>query len=113
MSVLGGHGDLEIRAHGSQDRLVSLSAVAIAGFRMVRVPRVWDSSERRASEGDPCREFARLARTFTVALDDWTESISALATWIRYAPPPPGAKPIEPWFNDLSEDDDHGPETKH
>jgi hypothetical protein len=48
-----------------------------------------------------------------MALDDWTDKVCALATWIRYAPPPPGAKPIEPWFDDESEDDDDGPETKH
>jgi hypothetical protein len=116
VSVLGGHGDLEMKAHSSPDGLVSLSAVAIAGFRIVRVPRVWDSGERRASDGDPRRELARLARTFTMALDDWTESISALATWIRYAPPPPDVKPIEPWFDDESEadhDDDDGPDTTH
>lgn len=113
VSVLGGHGGLEVQAHGGPNGAISLSAVAITGFRMVRVPRVWDSSERRASEGDPRHEFARLARTLTMTLDDWTDSISALATWIRYAPPPPGAKPIEPWFDDQSEDDDDGPDTTH
>jgi hypothetical protein len=113
VSVLGGHGDLEMKTYSGPDGLVSLGAVSIAGFRMVRVPRVWDSAERRASDGDPRRGLARLARTFTMALNDWTESISALATWIRYAPPPPGARPSEPWFDDESEDDDDGPDTKH
>jgi hypothetical protein len=46
------------------------------------------------------------------ALDAWTESVSALATWIRYSPPPPDAKPVEPWFDD-EPDDDGGPETMH
>lgn len=46
-------------------------------------------------------------------LDEWTKSVSELATWIRYAPPAAGAKPVEPWFEDLREDDDNdgGPET--
>lgn len=113
VSVLGGHGDLEMRAHSRPDGLISLSAIAIAGFRLVRLPRVWDSSERRASEGDPHRELARLARTFASVLDEWTTSISALATWIRYAPPPPDTKPIEPWFDDDIEGGDDGPDTTH
>jgi hypothetical protein len=40
--------------------------------------------------------------------------VSELATWIRYSPPPPGAKPVAPCFDDSSEDDeDSGPETAH
>jgi hypothetical protein len=39
VAVLGGHGDLEVQARCSPDGLVSLSAVTISGFRMVRVPR--------------------------------------------------------------------------
>jgi hypothetical protein len=32
----------------------------------------------------------------------------------RCSPPPPGMKPVEPWFEDQSEDDDDGgPETTH
>ena len=80
VAVLGGHGDLEMQMHCSPEGLVSLSAVAISGFRMVRVPRVWDSPERRAAEADPHRELSRRARTFETALSDWTESICALAT---------------------------------
>jgi hypothetical protein len=113
VAVLGGHGDLEVQAHCSRDGLVSLSGVAISGFRMLRVPRVWDSPERRAAEADSHREFTRLARTFTTALADWTENVCALATWIRYSPPPPGAKPSEPRFDDDAEPDDGGPETTH
>ncbi len=42
------------------------------------------------------------------------KNVSELATWIRYSPPPPGAKLTEPWFEDQSEDDDDGgPETIH
>lgn len=114
VAVLGGHGDLEVHAHCHADGLVSLTAVAISGFRMVRVPRVWDSPERRDAERDARAELGRLARRITTALDEWTKSISALATWIRYSPPPPGAKPVEPWFDDQFEDDDDGgPETTH
>ena len=73
---------------------------------MIRVPRVWDSLERRQAERDPRGELGRLARIFKTALDEWTKSVSALATWIRYSPPPPGAKPVEPWFGDRDDDDD-------
>ncbi len=114
VAVLGGHGDVEVQAHCKPDGIVSLNAVAISGFRMVRVPRVWDSPERRAAERDPRDELGRLARRFKTALDEWTKSISELAMWIRYSPPQPEAKPVEPWFDDQSEDeDDGGPETTH
>lgn len=94
IAVLGGHGDLEVHAHcHADDGLVSLTGVAISGFRMVSVPRVWDSPDRRDAERDPRDELGRLARRIKIALDEWTKSISALATWIRYSPPPPGAKP--------------------
>ena len=112
VAVLGGHGDLEVQAHCKPDGVVSLKSVAISGFRMVRVPRVWDDPARREAERGAQVEFGRLARTFKITLDEWTQSVSELATWIRYSPPPPGAKPIEPWFEDKSEDeDDGGPET--
>ena len=114
VAVLGGHGDLDVRTHVGADGLVSLTAVAISGFRLVRVPRVWDSPERREAEGDSRDELSRLARRFKTAFDEWTKRISELATWIRYSPPPPGAKPVEPWFDDQSnDDDDGGPETTH
>lgn len=112
VAVLGGHGDIAVQAHGQPDGVVSLKAVTISGFRMVRLPRVWDDPERRGAERDPKDELDRLAQTFTTALEAWTTSVSELATWIRYSPPPLGAKPVEPWFDDQSEDD-HGPETTH
>ena len=112
VAVLGGHGDLEVKAHCKPDGVVSLTGVAISGFGMVRVPRVWDDPERREAEGGAHVEMGRLARTFKITLDEWTQSVSELATWIRHSPPPPGAKPIEPWFEDQSDDDDDGgPET--
>jgi hypothetical protein len=114
VAVLGGHGDLEVHTHCKPDGVVSLQAVAISGFRTVHIPRIWDDPERRASEKDPRHELARLARRFKTAVDGWTKSVSELATWIRYSAPPPGAKPVEPWFDDQSEDDDDGgPETTH
>jgi hypothetical protein len=112
VAVLGGHGDVEVHAHCKPDGVVSLAAVAISGFRLVRVPRVWDDSERRRE--DLGADLRGLARGFKTALDEWTRSVSELATWIRYSPPPPEAKPAEPWVEDQSEDDnDSGPETTH
>jgi hypothetical protein len=114
VAVLGAHGDLQVEVRCKPDGIVSLKGVAISGFRMVRVPRVWDDPGRREAERDPHAELARLAGTFEATLGEWTKSISVLATWIRYSPPPPGAKPIEPWFEDEPEDDDdRGPETIH
>jgi hypothetical protein len=114
VAVLGGHGDLDVQVHFKPDGLASLSRVSISGFRVVRVPRVWDDPGRREAERGPEKELGSLARTFKATFDEWIKNVSELATWIRYSPPAPGAKPIEPWFEDQSEDDDDGgPETIH
>ena len=114
VAVLGGHGDVEVHAHCKPDGVVSLQAVALSGFQMVRVPRVWDDPDRCETESGLRADLGGLARRFKVALDEWTKSVSELATWIRYSPPPPDARPAEPWFEDQSEDDDDGgPETTH
>ena len=43
----------------------------ISGFRMVRVPRVWDDPGRREAEKGPARrKLARLARAFEAPLDE-------------------------------------------
>lgn len=86
VAVLGWHGDLEVRTHCRPDGVVSLTAMTMAGFRMVCVPRVWDSPGRRGVERDPRKELGRLARRFETALDVWTRSVSELAAWIRYSP---------------------------
>lgn len=114
VAVLGGSGDLQVQVHSKPDGILSLNSVAISGFRTVRLPRVWDDPERRNAERSPQIELGKMARTFKCTFDEWTKSVSELATWIRYSPPPHGAKPIEPWFDDQSEDDDdEGPETIH
>ena len=74
-AVLGGHGDLEVQAHRKPDGVVFLKSLAISGFLTIRVPRVWDDSERRVAERDPRDELGRLARRFktATALDEWSE----------------------------------------
>jgi hypothetical protein len=113
VAVLGAHEDVDVLAHCQPDGVVSLKGLAISGFRIVHLPRVWDDPDRRKAEKDPHAELDRVARTFKATLDEWTKSVSELAAWIRYSPPVAGAKPVEPWFEDLREDDDNdgGPET--
>jgi hypothetical protein len=108
LAAKGAHDDLKLHARCNSDGVVSLTAVEISAFRIVRVPRAWDSPDQRRAEAHSQRELDRLARTFRTAIDDWTQSIAALATWIRYSPPPPGAKPAGPWLDDQSDDDDKG-----
>jgi hypothetical protein len=38
LAVLGGHRNFEVQEHCKPDGIVSLKAVAISGFRTVRVP---------------------------------------------------------------------------
>ena len=96
VAILGAHEDVDVQARCQPDGAVSLKGLAISGFRVVHLPRVWDDSERRKAEKDPQSELDRLARTFKTTLDEWTKSVSELATWIRFSPPVAGAKPIEP-----------------
>jgi hypothetical protein len=89
VAVLGGHGDLDVQMHFKPDGLTSLSGVTISGFRIVRVPRVWDDPDRREAERSPKKELGSLARTFKATFDEWMKSVSELATWIgtrRYRP---------------------------
>ncbi len=50
VAVLGGYGDLDVQVHFKPDGLASLSGASISGFRVVRVPRVWDDPGRREAE---------------------------------------------------------------
>ncbi len=90
VAVLGGNRDLEVQALCRSDGFFPLRGVAISGFRTVRVPHVWDANR------DPHGDLRRLVRTFKATLDEWTKSVSELATWIRYSPPPLGASRSNP-----------------
>ncbi|HXW91491.1 MAG TPA: hypothetical protein VEK33_13160 [Terriglobales bacterium] len=113
VAVLGAHEDVDVQGRCQPDGVVSLKGLAISGFRIVHLPRVLDDPERRKAEKDTQSELDRLARTFKTTLDEWTKSVSELASWIRYSPPAAGVKPIEPWFEDLPENggNDGGSET--
>ena len=94
--------DLGLRKGDVDDDLQhALRSARAAGHRVIVIPA-------------RCRScgFIFDEEKLSKALDAWTESVSALATWIRYSPPPPDAKPVEPWFDD-EPDDDGGPETMH
>ena len=114
VAVLGGLEEVDVEARCDAGGILSLKSVSVAGFRFVRVPRVWDDPDRRNAEKGAAEELARLARRFKNAMDEWTGSVAELARWIRYAPPPPEAKPVEPWFEDREEEpEDGGPESIH
>jgi hypothetical protein len=119
-AVLGGHGELEVTARPAPDGTLSLASVTMSGFGIVTIPRVWDDPERRQAERQQVGGLRRLAGRFKSAFDGWTNAVSDLATWIRYSPPDPAAKPVEPWFDADSgaepgddDDDEGGPETTH
>jgi hypothetical protein len=114
IAILGGLGEVEIETRCDTKGSLSLAGISVAGFRMVRVPRVWDDPDRREREKDAGAELYQLAERFKQSLTDWTACVAELARWICYAPPPPEAKPVEPWYDDLPEDDDSGgPDTIH
>jgi hypothetical protein len=114
IAVLGGLGELEIHTRCDAAGVLSILRISIAGFRLVRVPRVWDDPDRCRAEKGASAELARLAQRFKNAINEWAGSIAELERWIRYTPPPPEAKRVEPWFSDEDEGhEDGGPEMIH
>jgi len=111
VAIVGGVNEVEIQTRCQAEGALSLSSFSVSGFRLVQIPRVWDDPQRREREKDISEELAGLAHRFRDAYDEWTKSVADLATWIRYSPPPGDARPIEPWFEDESEDG--GPESIH
>jgi hypothetical protein len=51
LAVLGGHRNIEVQEHCKPDGIVSLKAVAISGFRTVRVPGLGQPRASRGGEG--------------------------------------------------------------
>lgn len=113
VAVTGACEEMEVETRCSSEGALTLKGVSVSGFRLVRVPRVWDDPDRREAEKDIGEELVRLARRFRAALDEWVGRIAELAKWIRYTPPPPESRPVEPWFGDEEEDENGGPETIH
>ena len=111
IAVLGARQEMEIEARCDAEGQLSLKGLSVSGFLLVRVPRVWDDPDRRDAEKGATTELSRLAQRFKDALDEWAGSIGELNRWIRYAPPSPDSKRLEPQFEE--EDEDGGPETIH
>jgi hypothetical protein len=109
VAITGGREDVAVEARGGSDGVLFLKGVSASGFRIIRIPRVWDDPVRREAEKDIGKELTSLAQRFKDTLDEWGKSVADLAGWIRYAPPPPGTAPAEPQFEDEGED----PETIH
>ena len=109
VAITGGREEVTVEARSSPDGMLFLRGVATSGFRLVRIPRVWDDPVRQRAEKGIGEELAQLAGRFRDTIDEWGKSVADLARWIRYSPPPPGTRPAEPWFEDENED----PETIH
>jgi hypothetical protein len=104
VAVTGALEDVAVEARGGPDGILLLKGVSVSGFRIVRVPRIWDDPVRREAEKDIGKELTPLAQRFKDAADTWGKSVADLARWIRYSPPPPGMKPLNPGTQDENED---------
>ncbi len=111
VAILGGREEPRLETQCRVPGGLSLTGISVSGFQMVRIPRHWDDPDRREAEKDNSKELSRVAWQFRQALDEWTKSVVELGNWIRYSPPPPNTKRVEPWFED--EEDDNGSETIH
>jgi hypothetical protein len=112
VAILGALEEVNIEARCDAAGLLSIKRMSISGFRMVRVPRVWDDPDRRNAEKGAATELFRLAQRFKHSLEEWSTSIGELARWIRYTPPPSDATPVAS-PSEEQEDEDGGPETIH
>jgi hypothetical protein len=113
VAVLGALDEVSIESRCDSAGRLSIAGISIAGFRMVRAPRVWDDPDRRDAEKGGAAELSRLAQKFRYSLEEWLAGIAELARWIRYTPPPADAKEIEPPFEEQEDEDEGGPETIH
>jgi hypothetical protein len=113
VAVIGACEEIEVETRCSPAGVLTIQGVSVSGFRLVRVPRVWDDPDRREVEKGIGEELVRLAGLFRAALDEWVGRIGELAKWIRYTPPPPASRPVEPWFEDEEEGENDGPGTIH
>lgn len=114
VAVIGYRGEVEVQARCMTGGSLALTGISLSGFRVVRLPRVWDDPQRRETEKDEGKELDRLARRFKGALDEWTTSVAALATWLRYLPPLPGTAPRPSiGFEQEERDEDDEPHSTH
>lgn len=88
LDVRGGRMPLEVDARTARDGSLSLSALRLRSFRMVKVPRIWDDPESREREKGIERELETLTRRFRDALGAWVDSARDLVPSLRYMPPP-------------------------
>jgi hypothetical protein len=114
VGVLGAVEEINVDSRCDSVGRLSITGVSISGFRIVRVPRMWDDPDRRDAEKDPSTELSKLAQKFKYSLDEWRISIAELAKWIRYTPPSADAVQGKQPFEELpDEDGEGGPETVH
>ena len=115
VAVLGAVEEINVESRCDSAGGLSITGVSIAGFRIVRVPRMWDDPDRRDAEKGAGSELSsKLSQKFKYSLDEWRISIAELARWIRYTPPPADAIQIEQPFEEQGDKDgESGPETIH
>ncbi|NLT69016.1 MAG: hypothetical protein GXX84_20715 [Acidobacteria bacterium] len=116
VSISGGREDVKIEVRCNSAGALSLDALSLSAFRIVRLPRVWDDPARRQTEKGIGNQLVHLARIFEQALEEWTRAVGELGRWIRYAPPPPEMDEMECGLGEEGEfedGDEEGPETIH
>jgi len=114
VAVLGARQEIEIETRCGAEGQLSLKGLSVDGFRIVRIPRVWDDADRRNAEKGATTELARLAQRCRDAMDEWAGSIGELGRWIKYSPPSPGVKRLEPDVGEEEEESEGGgKETVH
>jgi hypothetical protein len=114
VAILGALEEVRIESRCDSSGRLAIAGISIAGFRMVRIPRMWDDPDRRDTEKGAEAELSTLAQKFKFSLDEWRTAIAEVSKWIRYTPPDPDAGRGEPPFgNQEDEDEAGGPETIH
>jgi len=107
-AFIGWRSDIQVEARCTDEGLLSLDGVSVLGYRMVRVPRIWDDPAKRDKEEDGGEHLDELAKRIKATMDEWKAAVTELGRWIKYGPPSPDM--TEDPFADVEDDE---PETMH
>lgn len=75
VAVTGGGNEVVAEACSSPGGMLFLRGVPVSGFRLIRIPRVWDDPVRRSAEKDIDEELTQFSGRFGAVIDEWARSI--------------------------------------
>ena len=91
--MISWRGGAEVEGRTTSEGTISLHGVLAPAFQMVRLPRIWDDSERQERERSAGNQIDDLAKRMREAFDLWMVCAAELAKRIRCVPRPSESDP--------------------